>query len=115
MKKVIRIISWLLLNFAMMAILILASFFHHQWAYNIFIFLFWVNVILTILVCLSKDVKPKIEAKGRSVPQWLSNSYDMIFVMILAYHAWFILATVCLVQALCENYLYHKTDNNIKT
>lgn len=93
-----RRIYWLMMNGLMVASGIYGLFYGLEWAKNIFLFLTWATVVLSILCACCKETRLAARAKGRSIPAWLSVGVDIAIAIALASVGRFVLAAAVLIQ-----------------
>ena len=101
-----RAMHWAILNGALLGLIIDAIVYHETWALNVVRFAIWAMTVLATVAILSKDVRMKARAKGRSVPKWLSVTYDLAIIALLASAGHFWCAGAWLWQMMCEAGIY---------
>jgi len=101
-----RILYWFALNGGLLALTLVAIVGHEPWALNVVRFAIWAMTALVTIAVLSKDIRAKARAKGRSVPKWISVTYDLAIIVILAASGHFWCAGAWLWQMMCESSIY---------
>lgn len=56
-------------------------------AANVALFIAWIAIVTSLFAC-SKDVIEKLAQRGRTVPMWIDQSFDLMVVAFLVWHGW---------------------------
>jgi len=107
-KKIARIFKWVVIQSLFLAAGIAGLYYYVDWAKNIFLFLVCFGTAAEILIAGASKAKAMAREIGLPVPQWLSSSYDMVIVLILASVGHFFFATLWVIQIIAELYIYNK-------
>jgi hypothetical protein len=83
-KKLGRALRWGLVTGGMMALGWFGHEYPKRWAWNIYLYLFWLTAVISVFVAVSKDVQKKIRERGRSVPMSLDLLTDIAQIIVLA-------------------------------
>ena len=102
-NKILLVCKWIFFNLLFFIFGIFGLYFKVEWALNIFLFFLWVTVI-TGFMSFIPDVRKKIQERGRSVPEWMSITVDIILVCMLASVGRFVSATFWFIQISLEKY-----------
>lgn len=114
MKKVKRILLWILVNGAVLVVAICATTYSMVWASNILRFLVWFQVAVNILVVAIPKAREESAKRGASVPLGVSMSYDIGLAVLLAGYGWFFYAALVIVQGVLHCAIYN-TDESPKS
>lgn len=106
-----RIFLWFIINSAIAVLGILGLVYAITYAKNIFFFTIWVVTIMYIIGLCVEDIRTEIRKKGRSVPAWLAVTYDIGIILLLAAFSHFLLATLWVIQAICEAAIFTQKRN----
>jgi hypothetical protein len=94
-----RVATWLLWNGALAACLWYGVGQGVGWAENVVIFLTWLYTILYVFASGNAESRAYVHERGRSVPEWLTTSFDLGVACFFAAHGWFFFAVLQVVQA----------------
>lgn len=80
MKRTLRSI---LINIGLLYCLFAWVSYGYDWAENIYKFVIWVQLLMSLCVLISDKVRRKAREKGRSIPKTVSFIYDIISLVLL--------------------------------
>jgi hypothetical protein len=109
-KQAMRIVAWTAFNVAFVALVAFALFDGATWARNITLFVVWSYTLLSIGNAIALTyIKVANEKDGKEIsadlqtsplPRWLSITFDLSVVALLAAFGWFGSAVAWFVQSL---------------
>jgi hypothetical protein len=73
-------------------------------------FVVWTFAVVMFLASLNKDATPKIAAKGRSIPAWLSHGWGAVMICFLVWHGWIGAAIALLIWEIAEAAIFHQPN-----
>ena len=101
MKKLWRVVKWVLLNGAMCYAFYNAMILGSEISANIIKFVIWVCFVMAVILqCVDEDAKSKIKKVGPSVPNGVNLTYGVAYACGLAAYGWFGYATLEIITAL---------------
>jgi hypothetical protein len=113
MKKVWRVIKWIVLNGAMCYAFYNAMVLGSEISANIIKFVIWVFFVLAmILQCSDAEAKAKIKKMGPYVPCGVNLTYGVAYACGLAAYGWFGYATLEIITTLLMVNLYSKDEED---
>lgn len=80
-----RVLKWFVINGLFVACMYLGFYEQHEGAYNVAMFMAWIAIVLSPLMLMG-DVLKAMNKKGRSMPAWISISFD---IMVVLAFVWF--------------------------
>lgn len=84
MKKVLRFFRWAAVTGAMMWMGYAGITHGTVWAWNTYRFLFWLSVVITFFIMVSKDTQKQLKDRGRSAPAYVDLATDIAQILFLA-------------------------------
>ena len=91
-KRLGRAIRWGLVTGSMMGLGYFGYMDKLPWAWNLYRFMFWLTVVLTIFMMIAKDQQKMLRTRGRSVPAWIDIATDIAQIGFLAAVGYFWMA-----------------------
>jgi hypothetical protein len=73
----------------------------------------WTFAVIFFLASLNKDATPKIAAKGRSIPAWLSHGWGAVIICFLVWHGWIGAAIALLIWEIAEAAIFHQPNSRL--
>ena len=74
-------------------------------------FVVWTFAVIMFLASLNKDATPKIAAKGRSIPAWLSHGWGAVMICFLVWHGWIGAAIALLIWEIAEAAIFYQHND----
>jgi len=84
MNRIGRAIRWGIVTGSMMGLGYFGIMDKLPWAWNLYRFMFWLTVVLTVFMMLAKDQQKLLRARGRSVPKSIDLATDLAQIIFLA-------------------------------
>lgn len=85
-----------------------------EWEWNIYRFMFWLTVVITFFVMISKDIQKSIRERGRSVPAALDIATDVVQIVALAAVGKFWMAGFWTFHAMMYNAVFTRKEEEKK-
>lgn len=82
-----RLIRYIVTNLAFAACLWLGIIEGIAGAANVALFLAWLAIVTSLFAC-TKDVVEVMAKRGRTVPMWVDQCFDLAVVVFLVWHGW---------------------------
>ena len=109
LKRIGSVIAWIIFNGLFMIFGIAGLFLKVKWSENIFVFFVWLIFILSLIEVSNKEIKKIVQERGRVIPEWVSMTYDIIIIGMLAAAGRFVYATMWFLQ-MCFDLTAHKKE-----
>lgn len=110
MRRLVRLLRWMLFNGGISALAWYAVN-GNTGAGRLLQFVVWTFAVIMFLASLNKDATPKIAAKGRSIPAWLSHGWGSVMICFLAWHGWIGAAIALLIWEVAEAAIFHEPND----
>lgn len=85
--KLKRVISYILFNGFLAAMLYMALIKNIECAKNVAIVLIWLNALMSS-VSLTDEFQKVMAKIGRQIPAWIDNTFDWTIIIVLLWHGW---------------------------
>ena len=109
-----KTIRWVLFNGIFAVLMWFALSENKQWASNALIFMVNLQAFASIMILLSGDLQKDVRAKGRTAPEWMTNSFGICAAIIFASQGWFWSALVMMIEliAMSISHEHQKAANH---
>jgi hypothetical protein len=104
-----KVLRWIAINSLFVAMLYLGYVKGIDGFRNVFNAFTWFASIVSFAY-FRKDVKERLQEKGKSVPLWVDNIFGFGIFGVLAYFGNFVLAGAYVFHIIANNYAYTKED-----
>lgn len=110
MRRLVRLLRWMLFNGGISALAWYAVN-GNTGAGRLLQFVVWTFAVIMFMASLNKDATPKISAKGRSIPAWLSHGWGSVMICFLVWHGWIGAAIALLIWEVAEAAIFHEPND----
>jgi hypothetical protein len=109
MRRLVRLLRWMLFNGGISALAWYAVN-GNTGAGRLLQFVVWTFAVIMFMASMNKDATPKIAAKGRTIPAWLSHGWGAVMICFLVWHGWIGAAIALLIWEIAEAAIFHQPN-----
>lgn len=101
--KIKKKMKWVVLNAFLAYLCYVSVTTEGGWQFNLFRFVVWLNVIVTIVASTNDAIKETFIDESAGINRYVSGIYDIAMIATLICYGWFFTAVLVMIQSSVEH------------